>query len=166
VPNASSSSHYTQLSRTVCPFHGELGQPYTYSTYLELPVTNGTRTWFVSHVLVSVWKSRHVYNYGELDAVCRIDPPEKQATNNERVLDAFLLFACFGTHLRYREQLSFAQAHGGLHVPVFQKYLEDMLQEWTGESPIVRQCAVLTLFRLKPVGACLAVILYTSGVSS
>ena len=105
------------------------------ATYLETSPTNGVRTWFVSHVMVSIWASRHAHNYGEFDAIPFIqrvteDPP----TPKQRIFNAIIFVLCFGTHERYREQLNFAHANGGLYVPAFQKFLQDMLQEWTGES--------------------------------
>ena len=85
-----------------------------------------------------------MYKYGEYDAVFHVDKPDHKMTMTERILDAFLMFACFGTHLRYRNHLLFSQTHGGINVSSFQKPMDDMVQEWTGDSTIPVRYFVLT----------------------
>ncbi|KAF8512127.1 hypothetical protein JB92DRAFT_3096924, partial [Gautieria morchelliformis] len=93
---------------------------------------HGVRTWFVSYVMISIWQSRKAYKYGKIDAIPRIEEAEEDSPNmKQKLFNIFMFIICFGTHERYRDQLKFARANGGLYVPAFQKSLQDMLQEWT-----------------------------------
>jgi len=87
--------------------------------------------------MAQICHKRYTYRYGEYGAetsLRRMDLPPSWA---RRIVDAWLMVLCFGTHKRYRERFIRARTNGGLHIITFQKVLAGMLEEWTGVTLVI-----------------------------
>ncbi|KAF8589609.1 hypothetical protein K439DRAFT_323746 [Ramaria rubella] len=102
----------------------------------ETTSTLGIRACFVSSVLATIWETRQQYHWGEYDAKSSFIQTGnlEHPTLLRRFLEAWIHVLCFGTHGRYLVQLKLAQANGSTYRPDFDKFLEDLLQEWTDSN--------------------------------
>jgi hypothetical protein len=96
--------------------------------------------WHIARVMVEVEGVRLRYKYGTTEARSYRDLAVPQPTLRVRVLDTVLMLVLFGAHLMYRKRLQSTRVNGLVYVPDFQRLMQSLVVEWSGELFVSTMC--------------------------